>query len=345
MQSLSDQEIISLIEQYMHGSNHPDQVGYRKQTYERDFADKRRFLWFVRKHMVELGGYHGKKILKILDVGCGLGWHAFTISILAPRNRVIGLDILPSMHAAMSESIETMRKAGVKFDLTPVLGDICDIDLPAASLDSIYSMESIEHVHDVRRMFKHCFDLLKPGGNMLIINDSNSLHTHTRRETMAMWQEREHSWEWVAKLKNWRPIEHGNAKPFAVMREEIAREANPLLTKQQFAHIVEETAGLIKPEIEQIARNYSDRMAMPAIGKYDRCRNPETGEYAERLLNPFELADILTEVGFKPKVRHGFRRFPLNWMNAIELRVLNNLLFNFRGLFVIFAEKPGSSAA
>jgi 2-polyprenyl-3-methyl-5-hydroxy-6-metoxy-1,4-benzoquinol methylase len=88
---MTDAEIIKLIEDYMHGSDNPDLVGYRQQTYDRDFADKERFVWFCRL-IAKLGDYHGKRIL---DVGCGFGWHAFTMSILDRRNEVVGMDILP----------------------------------------------------------------------------------------------------------------------------------------------------------------------------------------------------------------------------------------------------------
>ena len=91
MQVCSDQKIIGLVEEYMRGSDNPDQVGYRGQTYERDFADKKRFLWFL-KHVSKLGSYRNKRIL---DVGCGFGWHAFTLSLLDAENKVVGVDILP----------------------------------------------------------------------------------------------------------------------------------------------------------------------------------------------------------------------------------------------------------
>jgi hypothetical protein len=65
-----------------------------------------------------------------------------------------------------------------------------------------------------------------------------------------------------------------------------------------------------------------------------------TGEYAERLLDPYELEQMLNETGFKTKVRHAFRKFPLNLLNGIQFRPLNNYLFNLHGLFVVYAVKP-----
>jgi hypothetical protein len=128
-------------------------------------------------------------------------------------------------------------------------------------------------------------------------------------------------------------------KPFAIMRGDIVREANPKLDDEALGIIVGHTAGLLKSEIAQLAGEYRPGMKFPDIGQYDRCRNPETGEYAERLLDPYGLAKWLQECGFKTKIRHCFRRFPLNYMNGVVFRPLNKFLFNLRGAFMIVGEK------
>jgi SAM-dependent methyltransferase len=332
---LSDARIIELVEEYMHGSDHPDQVGYRQQVETREFANKDLFLGGL-KRLAKLGDFHNKRIL---DVGCGFGWQAFVFSLLDNRNSVVGIDILPSMIEGMSESISTMCAKGVSFDLTAICGDVCKSDLAPESFDAIYSNEAIEHVHNLQAMFDRCARLLKPGGKVFLLNDSNVLNSKTRDETVTMWRDRESSWEWVEKLKNWRPVEHGEAKPFAVMREDIIRSANPKLDNRAVAAVVNNTAGLLKAEIAHLAQTYRPGMTFPEIGEYDRCRNPETGEYAERLLDPFRLADMLEQAKFKSQVRHSFRRFPLNLANEIQFRPINNYLFDLRGAFVVVGQK------
>jgi hypothetical protein len=160
----------------------------------------------------------------------------------------------------------------------------------------------------------HCSD---PQGNLILVNDQNVLNRKGLAETIAMWNKREHSWEWCEYLRSIRPIEHGNAKPFAVMREEIVRVANPSLEPTAVAILVHATAGMRRPEIESLARQFQPGMPLPERPKLDWCRNPETGEYAERLFDPFALADKMRRIGFKTQVRHLFRRFPLNLANPI----------------------------
>lgn len=319
----------------MHGSDHPDQIGYREQVEQREFADRKAFLARLKK-LGKLGDFQNKRIL---DVGCGFGWQAFVFSLLG--NSVVGLDILTSMIDGMNMSIASMRQKGIQFDLTAIAGDICNPDLERSSFDAIYSNEAIEHVHDLQKMFSRCRELLRPGGKVFLLNDSNVLNSKTRDETVEMWKLRENSWDWVAQLQKWRPVEHANAKPFAVMREEIVRAANPSLDDRAVTIIVENTAGLVKPEIASIAQDYQSDVGFPKIGRYDRCRNPETGEYAERLLDPFQLASMLSSVGFVAHVRHAFRRFPLNLLNGIRFRPVDNILFELRGAFIVVGELPG----
>jgi 2-polyprenyl-3-methyl-5-hydroxy-6-metoxy-1,4-benzoquinol methylase len=335
MQIYSDDEIIRLIDQYMDSSEHPDLKGYREQTRQRDFADKGRFLWAL-KYVAKLGDYHNKRIL---DVGCGMGWQAFTIALLDAGNKVTAIDILPSMIDAMKECVDNMHKTGVNFNITPMCGDICNLNIEAASFDSIYSIEAIEHVHDMKQMIQRCYSVLRPKGTLILVNDANILNRSARAEVVDMWNERENSWKWAEFLRSIRPIEHGEARPFAVMREEIVRAANPNLDERAVKSVVGATAGLLKADIERFAISYKPGMALPTRPKYDWCRNPLTGEYAERLFDPFALAKQLTDTGFKTKVGHFFRRFPLSLANSMQFRALNRLLFNVRPHFVIYGEK------
>jgi hypothetical protein len=213
------------------------------------------------------------------------------------------------------------------------------LDLEPNSFQAIYSIEAIEHVHDIGKMLERCFTLLQPSGNLILVNDQNILNRKVRDETVSMWKERELSWKWCEYLRSIRPIEHGDAKPFAVMREEIVRGANPNLEQRTIQMLVNVTAGLRKSEIEQLAVNFKPGMPLPTKPDYDWCRNPLTGEYAERLFDPFVLANVMKRAGFRTRVRHFFRKFPLNLANSIQFRPLNYLLFNMRSVFVLYGEK------
>src|ERR1019366_7652245 len=97
-----------------------------------------------KEHIVELGRMENGRIL---DIGCGFGWDAVAISLLA-KATVVANDIRPEMTSGVN--VETLT------------GDICNIDLPDNSFDAIICQQTIEHVHDLEALFKVCFRLLKP---------------------------------------------------------------------------------------------------------------------------------------------------------------------------------------
>ena len=335
---MTDQaKLARILADYVHGSDHPD-----LQVYRRDFADPQSFdVWFWRtKHFCDLGNFYGKRVL---EVGCGFGWDAVGLGLIG-RNEVVACDVLPSMVDGMSQCLESMRQANEPLPVTPLQGDICELDLAEASFDGVFSTEAIEHVRDLEEMFRNCYRLLKPGGRAVIVNDSNRFNAEARRHSWEGWEERDESWEHVEWLKSEvRPIEHADAKPYAVMREEIIRASAPHLQEADVAALRFATAGLIRSEIEAAVRRYEEDGTLPSRDPFAWCRNPETGEYSERLLDPFELREMLKSCGFKVQLRHLFRKMPLRLFNGLRFRPLNKRLFALRPNFVLVARKPAAA--
>lgn len=319
--------------EYIEGSDHPD-----LQVYRRDVQPELLHLWTWKiQHVCELGGFYGKNIL---EAGSGFGWDAVGLSILG-KNHVTAMDILPSMVDGMTQCLDAMAAKGSQLDVTPLQGDICNVDLPKGSFDGIVSFEAVEHVHNLEHMFAHCYELLKPGARLVIVNDSNRWNTAFRDATFEMWKERDGSWDhakWLA--AEVRPVEHANAKPYAAMREEIINEAAPSLDEASRNKLVAATAGMIRPEIISATETYLKHRTLPTRPEFSWCRNPETGEYAERLLDPFEMVDMLRAAGFKARLRHIFRKPPFNLANGISFKPINKKLFDKRAQFALVAEKP-----
>lgn len=327
-----DSEIKSIIMEYIAGSDHPDLVVYRRNVRQENLH---LWLWKV-KHACDLGDFYNKRVL---EAGCGFGWDAVGMS-LKGGNDVVAMDILPSMVDGMTECLKEMERKGRRLAVTPLQGDICNVDLPDGSFDGIFSTEAVEHVHSLEQMFSRCYDLLKPGGRMVIMNDSNQYNSKFRAATFEMWKDRDESWdhaEWLA--REVRPVEHAAAKPYAAMREAIVRETAADLPVNCQRKLVAATAGLVRPEIVQATKTYICDGSLPVRPQFSWCRNPETGEYAERLLDPFEMRELLRERGFKAKLRHIFRRTPYRFLNGISFRPLNEKLFDSRAQFALVAEK------
>ena len=52
-----------------------------------------------------------------------------------------------------TECVNSLRDKGFNFDVSPIQGDICDMDFRDGSFDGIYLLEAVEYVHDRGRMF------------------------------------------------------------------------------------------------------------------------------------------------------------------------------------------------
>lgn len=329
----SAEALSGLITEYSRGSEHPDLQVYRRDVDEFDWD---RFTWWIQ-HIAKVGQFHGDK--RILEVGCGFGWDAVSLSIETGAT-VVATDILPSMIDGVRQCLDTAAAKGHPYKVEAKAGDICSIDLPDGSFDGIYSSEAVEHVHDLDAMWRRCLALLKPGGRMVIANDSNAHNSAFRARNFAMWPERDGSWEHVDWLKKEvRPVEHADAEPYEVMRERMIRAVQPDLSDAQMRDLVHHTAGLTRPEIEAAAGRYAADGSLPERPKWSWCRNPETGEYAERLLDPFEMAAGMRRAGFHVQVQHGLRKFPANLLNGIGIEFVNKLIFERKPLFVLVAEK------
>jgi ubiquinone/menaquinone biosynthesis C-methylase UbiE len=333
----SHAEMAKTIRALAHGSDHPDQKVYAKSFFALsgfEHDEGARYFRFVEQ-IVSLGNYRGKNLL---EIGCGFGWDAASVAMMGAKS-ILATDILPSMIDGLTESFASLEKTGVKLPVKGEVADGCRLPYADAAFDGVYSTEAIEHVHDLELMFDNVKRVLKPGGSFVIINDSNALNTEFREATFKMWKERDESVEHAEFLKTVRPVEHANAEPYGKTRERIVRAAAPKLSDADVARIVHATAGMIRSEIETLVKAYTPQTRLPERPKFKWCRNPETGEYAERLLNPFELQDMLRARGFQTRIGHGFQRFPFTLANNIQFAPLNQYLYDKRGLFYVVGVK------
>ena len=95
----------------------------------------------------------------VLEVGCGRGGNCITMSKYFHAKTVVGLDINPS-------NIEFCKRYHTIADsnLTFVLGDALNIELPAETVDILVNIESSHCYPDLGRFFFEAQRILKSGG-------------------------------------------------------------------------------------------------------------------------------------------------------------------------------------
>ena len=116
-----------------------------------------------RRHAVLSAIDEIKDARRFLDVGCGSG--QLVIAAAQRGLNAEGIDFA----SEMIELCEANRKeAGVEAEFTE--GSFFDVDLKAGSYDIISAQGFIEYFSpdDMMLIFKRCFELLRPGGSLLV---------------------------------------------------------------------------------------------------------------------------------------------------------------------------------
>lgn len=99
---------------------------------------------------------------KVLDVGCGDGFHLELLRDFGNRNwRLSGLDVDPRAVAAAQKRGLHVRE-----------GDLQSVDLQPNEYDLILLIMTVEHVADPLATMRRIAELLKPGGRVVVVTDN-----------------------------------------------------------------------------------------------------------------------------------------------------------------------------
>ena len=116
----------------------------------------------------------------LLDVGSNTCWAS---NFFAVRGlNVVALDIATAELQGLYTSDCFIADGTSYFER--VLGSMCDMPLASASLDYVYCCEVLHHndSRSLRRTFEECFRVLKPGGQLLVVNET----LKTRRDPVGV---------------------------------------------------------------------------------------------------------------------------------------------------------------
>jgi len=112
--------------------------------------------------------------MRLLELGCGSGAAAY---YLASRRNV---EVVCVTNSAVQADICRRKCAKFGTRVRAIVADFDDLDLPRESFDAIYALESIGYTKDLDAWLSRCWQMLKPGGR-LMIRSPGSLD-HCRRE-------------------------------------------------------------------------------------------------------------------------------------------------------------------
>jgi SAM-dependent methyltransferase len=226
----------------------------------------------------------------VLDLGCGFGLMATFFGLIGSRE-VVGYDL-------NTEKIELFQKLLLYLgpeikNVKPFLGDSSKIEYPNGYFDVVVTNETLSHVREMEHTIEEIYRILKPGGRLLVRDGNNSLFL----------------WGRVRRRMFWRKIEQGPVDPssfrstdiplpFIEVRQKMILEKFPQMDREKIQLLSQETAGMFGNEIFEAVEKFEKTGRIPARHKF-RYRNPMTGEFPEREINPFRLKMMLIKRGFE----------------------------------------------
>lgn len=259
------------------------------------------YRYFARyRNPKRFGGYLGlckylfevtkSKDATVLDLGCGFGLMGIILGLYGSRE-VVAYDL-------NEEKIECFKKLlshltpEIK-NVKPVLGDSSKIGYPDKYFDVIIANETFSHIRDMNGSIQEAHRVLKPGGSFLIRDGNNSLFLLGRIKRRAFWRRMEQgpvdpSWLRATDI----PLS------YVAIRQKMILDKFPRMDSLKIRFLSRATVGMVGEEIFKAVEDFerNGKITHKSVFPY---RNPITGEYPEKEINPCSLKGTLQKTGFE----------------------------------------------
>lgn len=284
--------------------------------------------------------------LTLADYGGGSGMIAFLAGELG-----VGTVLYNDIYDVACHDAETVARALPAQVSDFICGDMDDLVRfivdHGLSVHALVSSDVIEHIYDIRSFFGRMGGLSSGtlrgihataanGRNPLLawrLQRRHILFEHRNRQTFPGWKDRD------------------TPRSYREIRREMIAEKAPLLSAAEVDLLARRTRGLHRTDIERCIQEY--RSTGGISYRPDHITNtcdPHTGNWAERLMRPESLEEMLRNEGYAVRILAGFwPRFPSMHRRVVS-RILNAVirLTGRRSLFlapsyVIVAETASGS--
>jgi len=230
------------------------------------------------------------KDASLLDLGCGFGLMAIFFGICGSKE-VVGYDL-------NDEKVECFKKLLLYLNseiknVKPVLGDSSKIEYPDEYFDVVIANETFSHFREMREAMREVYRVLKTGGRFLLRDGNNSLFLLGRIRRRRFWRRVEIG---PIDLSSFRSTDI--PLPYFEVRRKMINEKFPQMGLKKVNFLSRVTSGMFGDEIFKAVHEFEKSGVISERPKF-RYRNPMTGEFPEKELNPFTLKCMLEKIGFE----------------------------------------------
>lgn len=262
----------------------------------------------------------------ILEIGSLFGIDSIILSKIG-NNRVFGIEIDPTGLEVSRIIIELLGVELCNFENRNIENN----QFPSESFDFIFAHSVVSHVSNYYKCYEEIYRILKKDGTFFFIDENNFLRN--RKFRRINWDKADTGPESVSKSVL---IE----VPYIEIRKEIIKKHLPDISDSELYEFSKATRGYLEEEIVDVINNRTNHRN---IQKRLIPRNPLTGFWAEREINPFKEIRILKSVGFrKLKFEVLFQNKKRNFIKSMLIGILRRypqLLLLYTSNFSISALK------
>ena len=201
--------------------------------------------------------------------------------------------------------------------------------------DVIASYDVIEHIYDIESFFNKIPMLSNGPLTVVVSSGANTFNLLIKKKLM----EKQLEAEYKDREDKFNHKDRDCLKSYYKARIEIIYEylkkLDKRITDKEITQLTQNTRGMVKTDIQRCVYEYLRIGKFPPRPSHptNTC-DPYTGNWAEHLMNPYELGKILVKKGFKVEILSGY-------YGMTSKSVIKRFLFYFLNLGIYILKKKG----
>ena len=262
-----------------------------------------------------------RNVFTIADYGGGSG----ILSLLAKEYRIPTViytdiyDVSCRDAKTIGEALHLTADYYVNGDIDTVISFLKTHSL---SCDAVASYDVIEHIYDIEAFFTQIPHLSQQSLTVVMASGANMFHPLIRKHIMKKQREI----ELKDREKEWGHKERDSLRAYSTLRKEIIRNY-AFLPEEKVQILARATRGMIEPAIKACVDIYVKTGYVPQVAHPTNTCDPYTGNWAEHLMDPYHLRDLLSREGFKADVLPGYYGHYEQSIKQLIGRILNGCIY------------------